>query len=110
MEGMDTWMHGWVKPENKTFARATIDGFPINIAAVCLWDAHPEGRVGHLPRTAPNIQHRFLINYFSSIDQARCVTSEVSQMKGATLEVRPEGAIPCYGEILTLRCETCRII
>ena len=82
-------MHGWVKPENKTFARVTIDGFPIDIAAVCLWDAHPEGRVGHLLRTAPKIQHRFLINYFSSVDQARCVTPEVSQMKGAALEVRP---------------------
>ena len=72
-------MHGWVKPENKTFAGDTIDGFPIDIAAaVCLWDAHPEGRVGHLLRTAPKIQHTLLINYFSSIGQARCVTSEVS--------------------------------
>ena len=83
-------MHGWVKPENKMFARAIINGFPIDIAAVCLWDAHPEGRVGHLLKTAPKIQHRFLINYFSSIDQARCVTSEVSQMKGLLLKGYPK--------------------
>ena len=89
-------MHGGVQLGNQTFARVTLDDFPVDIAAVCLWDAHPEGSVGHLLKTAPKIQHRFPINYFSSIDPARCVTSEVSQMKGAALDVRPEVATEGY--------------
>ena len=88
-------MNGWVKPENKTFARAIIDNFPVDIAAVCLWDAHPEGRVGQLLRTAPKSQHRFLVSYFSSIDQARCVTSEVSQIKSC-LDGRTDTATEGY--------------
>ena len=85
-----------MKPENKTFARATIDDLPIDIVAMCLWDAHPEGSVGHLLKPAPRSQHRFLINYFSSIDPARCVTSEISHMEGLALDSRPQVATVGY--------------
>ena len=84
------------KLENKTFASATINGFPIDLANVSLWDAHPEGRVGHLLQMAPKSQHRFHINYFSSIDPARCATSEISQKRRVAQTSRPQLATEGY--------------
>ena len=33
-------MHGWVEPELKVFRGVEICGFPTDLAAVLLWDAH----------------------------------------------------------------------
>ena len=41
-------MHGWVEPEAKVFGTVDICGFPIDLAVVPLWDAHPVGRVGQV--------------------------------------------------------------
>ena len=45
-------MHGWVEPELKVVGGVEVCGFPIDLAAVPLWDAHPEGRVGQVLRLA----------------------------------------------------------
>ena len=54
-------MHGWVQPEAKVFGTVDICGFPIDLAAVPLWDAHPEGRVGRVLTLAPKNEHKFLM-------------------------------------------------
>ena len=45
----------------------TLDGHPIALRAMMLWDSHPEGRLGHIIQSAPNTQHYFFWNYLLNI-------------------------------------------
>ena len=65
-------MHGWVGPEVKVFGTVDIRGFPIDVAAVPLWDAHPEGGFGQVLTLAPKNQHKFLVGYFWSAIPSNC--------------------------------------
>ena len=73
-------MHGWVEPEAKIFGMVNICGFPIDLAAVPLWDAHPQGRVGQVLTLAPKSQHKFLMGYFSSVIPSKCVAAELKSL------------------------------
>ena len=73
-------MHGWVKPELKVFGTVDLCGFPINLAAVQLWDTHPEGRVGPVLTLAPKNQHNFLMAYFSSVEPSQCMSAELKAL------------------------------
>ena len=67
-------MHGWVEPDLKVFGTIDLCGFPIDLAAVPLRDAHPEGRVGQVLTLAPKNQHKFFMGYFSSVVPSKCTT------------------------------------
>ena len=56
-------------------------GFPIDLTAVPLWDAHPEGRVGQVLTLAPKNQHPFLMAYFSSVEPAKCMAAELKALE-----------------------------
>ena len=64
-------------------------GFPIDLAAVPLWDAHPEGRVGQVLTLAPKNQHKFLMGYFSLVIPSKCMVAELKGPAYKRTELRP---------------------
>ena len=79
-------MHGWVKPEVKVFGTVDICGFPIDLAAVPLWEAHPEGKVGQVLTLAPKNQYKFLVGYFSSVILSKCMAAELKGLASKRAE------------------------
>ena len=67
-------MNRWVEPDLNFFGTIDLCGFPIDLAAVPLWDANPEGRVGQVLTLAPKNQHKFSMGYFSSVVPYKCMS------------------------------------
>ena len=84
-------MHGWVEPEAKFFGTVNICGFPIDLAAVPLWDAHPEGRVGQVLTLAPKNQPKFLMGYSSSMIPSKCMAAELKGLAPKKTVLSPIG-------------------
>ena len=94
-------MHGWVEPEAKIFGTIKLCGFPIDLAAVPLWDAHPEGRVGQVLTLAPKSQHKFLMGYFSSVNPSKCIAAELRGLASKPTVLSPSS--PDRGVVLLSR-------
>ena len=69
-------MDGWFEQTYKLVGTLTLDGHPIALRAMMLWDSHLEGRLGHIIQSAPKTQHYFLRNYFWNISPLKCMIAE----------------------------------
>ena len=58
-----------------------ICGFLVELAALPLWDAHPEGRVSQVPTQPRRTDTQFLMAYFSSVEPAKCMAAELKALE-----------------------------
>ena len=69
-------MDGWFEQTYKLVGTLTLDGHPITLRAMMLWDSYSGGRLGHIIQSAPKTQHYFLRNYFLNISPLKCIIAE----------------------------------
>ena len=69
-------MDGWFQQTYKLVGTLTLDGYPIALRAMMLWDSHPEGRLGHIIQSAPKTQQYFWRKYFLNIPPLKCRIAE----------------------------------
>ena len=69
-------MVGWFEQTHKLVGTLTLDGQPIALRAMMLWDSHPEGRLSHIIQSAPKTQQNFLRDCFLNISPFKCMIAE----------------------------------